>query len=315
MTKGVYTTLDELRLYEHKASGFSFLPRQPVHSVLTGRRRSRIRGRGLDFEELRTYQPGDDVRTIDWRVTSRTRKPHVRVFTEERERPVLVLVDQRSSMFFGSKRAMKSVVAAECAAMAAWRVLSVGDRLGGIVFGDEELTEVRPHRSRKRVLQLLKEIVEYNRRLIKPTVDSAQMLNKVLRRTINLAKHDYLICLITDTRGANEETGQLLTTLSRHNDVLIGYVFDPLERELPAENQLVFSGDGGQILVDGTESQLRAAYSVAFEKRLDEARKFLLKRTIPLVPICTDKDVSKQIRAALGHRPGRTPAVKVRGKR
>jgi DNA polymerase III delta prime subunit len=98
--------------------GFSFLLRQPVYSILAGRHASRLRGRGLNFEEIRRYLPGDDIRNMDWRVTARTRRPHVRVYTEERDRPLLLVIDQRQSMFFGSRRAMKSVVAAEAAALA-----------------------------------------------------------------------------------------------------------------------------------------------------------------------------------------------------
>ena len=91
----VYASLDELVRLRFKASGFSFLPRQPVHSVLSGRHASRLRGRGLNFEELRNYLPGDDTRNIDWKVTARTREPFVRVYTEEKDRPVWLLVDQR----------------------------------------------------------------------------------------------------------------------------------------------------------------------------------------------------------------------------
>ena len=162
---GVYADLDELVRLQFKAMGFSFLPRQPVHSVLSGRHASRLRGRGLNFEEIRRYLPGDDIRTLDWKVTARTRKPHVRVYTEERDRPVVLVVDQRRSMFFGSRRAMKSVTAAEAAALAAWRVLSVGDRIGAIVFDDAGIVEIQPHRSRRRVMQILKAIVEKNHTL------------------------------------------------------------------------------------------------------------------------------------------------------
>jgi uncharacterized protein (DUF58 family) len=129
---GVYAELDDLVRLRFRARGYSFLPRQPVHSVLAGRHASRLRGRGINFEEIRHYLPGDDIRTMDWRVTARTREPHVRVYTEERDRPVLLVVDQRQSMFFGSRRAMKSVVAAEVAALAAWRVLKAGDRVGAL---------------------------------------------------------------------------------------------------------------------------------------------------------------------------------------
>ena len=113
---GVTTTLDALVRLKHKAQGFTFLPRQPMHSLLAGKHASRLRGRGLNFEEIRNYFPGDDIRAMDWKATQRTGKPHVRVYTEERDRPAFVVVDQRAGMFFGSQRSMKSVTAAELAA-------------------------------------------------------------------------------------------------------------------------------------------------------------------------------------------------------
>jgi uncharacterized protein (DUF58 family) len=131
-TPGVYVSLDDLIALEFRDRRVSFLPRQPVHSLLSGRFASRMRGRGLNFEEIRDYRPGDDVREIDWKVTARLQKPHVRVFNEERDRQALLVVDQRLSMFFGSRRAMKSVTAAETAAIGAWRVLGVGDRIGAM---------------------------------------------------------------------------------------------------------------------------------------------------------------------------------------
>ncbi len=115
----IHADLDALVRLQFKAQGFSFLPRQPIHSVLYGRHASRLRGRGLNFEEIRGYLPGDDIRSMDWKVTARTRKPHIRVYTEERDRTVWLLVDQRISMFFGSRVSMKSVTAAEAAALAA----------------------------------------------------------------------------------------------------------------------------------------------------------------------------------------------------
>ena len=117
MPAQVTTTLDSLLRLKSEARGFSFLPRQPVSSLLAGRHASRLRGRGLAFEELRHYNQGDDVRTIDWKATARLRSPQVRVYSEERERPVLLVVDQRRPMFFGSRRAMKSVAAAEITAL------------------------------------------------------------------------------------------------------------------------------------------------------------------------------------------------------
>ncbi|HEY1338556.1 MAG TPA: DUF58 domain-containing protein [Bryobacteraceae bacterium] len=112
-TSGVYATLEDLVRLRHRVTGFSYLPRQPVRSLLAGRRASKLRGRGLNFEEIRKYLPGDDIRQIDWKVTARTRQPHSRIYTEERERPVILAIDQRLGMFFGSRRNLKSVTAAE----------------------------------------------------------------------------------------------------------------------------------------------------------------------------------------------------------
>ena len=118
----------------YKAADFSFKPVQPVNSILSGRYASRLRGRGLNFEELRRYHPGDDIRSMDWKVTARTRTPHVRVYTEEKDRSVLLIVDQRLNMFFGTRQRMKSVTALELAALGAWRALDSGDRVGMVGF-------------------------------------------------------------------------------------------------------------------------------------------------------------------------------------
>src|SRR4029079_11338777 len=126
---GVYVDLEQLIALEQKGRKVSLLPRPAVHSLLSGRYASRMRGRGLNFEEIRDYRSGDDVRSIDWKVTARLQSPHVRVFNEERDRQTLRVVDERLSMFFGSRRSMKSVVAAEAASISAWRVLGAGDRV------------------------------------------------------------------------------------------------------------------------------------------------------------------------------------------
>ena len=162
---GVYTDVESLVKLKYQGQGFSFLPRQPIHSLLAGQKTSRMRGRGINFEEIRNYLPGDDIRNIDWKVTARMRKPHTRVYTEERDRPTLLVVDQRINMFFGSKRAMKSVVAAEAAALGAWRVVGVGDRVGAVIFNDTEIESIRPHRSNKTVLNILGSLVRMNQML------------------------------------------------------------------------------------------------------------------------------------------------------
>ena len=162
---GVYSNLDDLIRIQFKVRDLSLLPQQPVTSVLSGRYASRLRGRGLNFEELRRYQPGDDIRTMDWKVTARTRSPHVRVYTEEKDRAILLLVDQRINMFFGTRDRLKSVTAAELAAIGGWRALDVGDRVGALIFNDSESIEIVPQRSRQNVMQILGGIVRFNHQL------------------------------------------------------------------------------------------------------------------------------------------------------
>src|SRR5690349_6216518 len=161
----ITVTKDELIRLRHKARGFSFLPRQPVHSILTGRHASRLRGRGLNFEELRPYYPGDDTRTIDWNATARQRDPFIRVYTEERDRAVILLVDQRLTMFFGSRRAVKSVTVAEIAAASAWRVTSLGDRIGAVVFSDDAIVTVKPQARDAGAMNVISAVVKANQDL------------------------------------------------------------------------------------------------------------------------------------------------------
>jgi uncharacterized protein (DUF58 family) len=301
---GVYADLTELVRLKFRTRGFSFLPRQPVHSILAGRHASRLRGRGLNFEEIRRYLPGDDIRNMDWRVTARLRQPHVRVYTEERDRPVLLVVDQRQSMFFGSRRAMKSVVAAEAAALAAWRVLQVGDRVGATVFDDQDVVEIPPQRSEQQVLRILEAVVRKNQALRVDAEHSPNpaMFNRVLERATRLAPHDFLICLIGDATGADAESIRHITLISAHNDALVVFIYDPLEGALPDAGRLVMAEGELQLEVNTSDRALRERYRSDFEQRLARMRELSRQREIPVLPLSTAEPVEAQLRSLLGAR-------------
>jgi uncharacterized protein (DUF58 family) len=301
----VYADLTELLKMEFKARGFSFLPRQPLHSVLAGRHASRLRGRGLNFEEIRRYLPGDDIRNMDWRVTARLQKPHVRVYTEERDRPCLLVVDQRLGMFFGTRRCMKSIVAAEAAAIAAWRAFHSGDRVGAIIFDDSDIIQITPHRSRQRIIQILQAIVVKNHALGVGTGRSANpgMLNTALTRALQMAKHDSLVCLIAGGGGADEQTVRLSTQLAAHNDVIVSFVYDPMEAELPPGSRLIFAQDDLQLEADGSNRRLQTEFSREFQQRLEWMRHITRQRQTPLIPLSTARGVAEQLRELLGHVP------------
>jgi len=302
----IYADLKQLVSLQHQASGFSFLPRQPVHSVLSGRHSSRLRGRGLNFEELRHYRAGDDIRTMDWKVTNRTKKPHVRVYTEERERPVLLLIDQRINMFFGSQLKMKSVVAAELAAIAAWRVLSVGDRVGALVFNDTGVVETRPQRSRKTVMQILSNTLKANHALSADcgVEQNNAQLNLALKEAERLCGHDYLVLIISDMSGWNAETVKRIKRLARHNDVMASLVFDPLEKVLPDSSRLVLSDGDMQIQVDVDKGDLKGKYTEHFVSTVNFLQGELNKHGIPVMPMNTHDPVQDQVRQAIGQGRG-----------
>lgn len=309
-TSRAYVTLDELLRLRHRARGFSFLPRQPVHSLLTGRHASRLRGRGLEFEELRHYFEGDDTRTIDWRATARRGEPQVRVHSEERDRNVLLLVDQRQSMFFGSQRAMKSVVAAEAAALSAFRVASLGDRVGAIVFSEHGLDEIKPEARETGVRRILAATVRHNRLLSAdgPPAEAA-LLNEVLRRAARLANHDWLVSLISDVSGADATSKRYLTDITAHNDALTIFVHDPLEAELPDIGHAVLAEGDQQAEVDLSGRTLRQRFADGFAERREAAAGFSLHHAIPVLPLSTYRDVTEQLRELLGRRLARRRLV------
>jgi uncharacterized protein (DUF58 family) len=304
-TPGVYASLEDLARFEFRARGVRFLPRQPVHSLLTGRHASRMRGRGLDFEEIRAYQPGDDIRTIDWKVTARTGEPHTRVYTEERDRPALLVVDQRISMFFGSRRCLKSVAAAEVAALGAWRVFAARDRIGAVVFDDAGLEEMRPHRSRAQVLRILNAVVEKNRALradstVRPDPGA---LNRALERTERLATHDFVIGIVSDFDGADERTTDLVRRLALHNDVIVFLIDDPLSKTFPVERgRFVVTGGELQVEVNVGKQRVREAVLDHASERIRPVLAWTPDLGVPVLPISTGEDVAEQVRALLGAR-------------
>lgn len=250
--------------------------------------------------------PGDDTRDIDWKVTARVRKPHVRVYTEEKDRPAIYVTDQRLGMFFGSEKAMKSVTAAEAAAIGAWRSLTMGDRPGAVVFNDSEILEVRPQRSQRSVMQALGAVVDLNRRLGvgRGIQRRPGMLNEALRRVASRVTHDALICIISDLDGADAETRRLATELAEHNDLLVAFIYDPLESRLPAAGRLVVAEDALQLEVDTGSAPVRERFAAAFEERLDLVRHILRQRAVPVLPLSSAEDPAEQLRKLLGHRPG-----------
>ncbi len=296
----VFVSLQDLLKMEHIASGFSFLAKkQKVRSILGGKHASKLRGRGLDFEEVRNYVAGDDIRNIDWKVTARTQKTHSKVFSEEKEKPALIVVDQSKSMFFGSQKRTKSVVAAELAALAAFRVQKEGDRVGGLVFADDGLDIVFPKRDRKNMLRFLERIVVRNRNLQNTEpLNFEKAVKEIFLKVRNIVTHDFLVIIISDFHRYSPEVIKNITYISQHNDVVLLKVYDPMERDIP-RTKIIAGNLEKQVVVDGGKKAVKENFEKGFDKDFEKFQGQMKKRRIPLILIDTLTAVDMQLKEIL----------------
>lgn len=295
--KDVFTSLEELLKMEGVSRHFSLrAKRQKVSSILGGKHASKLRGRGLDFEEVRLYSKGDDIRNIDWKVTARTKETHTRVFSEEKEKPALIIVDQTKSMFFGSQVRTKSVVAAELAATLAFQVLKQGDRVGGVVFADEGTDIIFPKRDRKNILRFLEKIVKRNRELShsKP-VDLEPSLKDVMAKVRNIVTHDFLVVIISDFHRYSPDVIKYTKQLAQHNDVMLVKVADPMERSIPNE-KFVAANAQHQVSVDGGKKHIRQKFEEGFDADFQDFETDLKKHRIPVFMLNTIDSLEDQIK-------------------
>lgn len=243
-SNGIQVTIDELIAYQTKSALINLAPRQQLHGKMSGNYLARSKGRGMEFDEVRHYQTGDDIRTIDWRVTARTGKTHTKLFREEVERPVLIAADFSQSMNFGSQLLFKSVQAAHLASLLAWHAKSRGDRIGGIVFNEEQHIELKPRSRQQGVLHYLHALCEIQNQVT--DASSENHFQENIRRLRQLAKPGALVYLITDGHHLSEDNIYDLLMISRHCELVICLISDPLELQLPAsiQKQSVTLSDG-----------------------------------------------------------------------
>ncbi len=306
----IYVTSNHLRKLQGPSSGLSFLPRTAVSSVLNGRHQSRLRGRGLNFEEMRNYLPGDDVRAIDWKTTAKTGKPFVKVMTEEKDRPALLLIDQRVSMFYGTVHNMKSVTAAEAAAIAAFRIQAQGDRVGGIIFDDNTFDAIHPSRSHQSLNTILAQLGRYNLAL---TADNpakqSSIFNRILTHAARITTHNHLVIIFSDFDGIDETSEKLLTAIAEHNDLILMLVSDPSARTPKGREPVVVSDGARQAEIDLSDETIATALSKLSSGRLDAIIDWQQRINLSVFPLSTDKPTLDQIRSLMG---GLAPRRRIR---
>ena len=309
-SNGINLSIDELIPYQTKTSLIDLAASKNLHSKLSGNYLSRMKGRGMEFDEVRHYQTGDDIRAIDWRVTARTGKTHTKLFREEVERPVLIATDLTPSMKFGSQLLFKSVQAAHIAALVAWHVKSRGDRIGGIVFNQNKHCELKPRSRKEGVLHYLHALCQIHNATDKikqqsnteqhvQTIEKHNAFEDNCARLRQLARPGSLVYLITDAQQLTKDALRHLSEISRHCELVVCLITDPLEHQLPrSQTKLnVALTDGEQQVQltlgdNNTISDYQKQASTIFKQREDQ----LSQSGARIVEFCAGQSIENQLK-------------------
>ena len=298
--EGVYVSLSELLKFGYMPKNFNIRPNAAVLTRLSGRHQSSMRGRGMDFSEMKEYVQGDDTRNMDWKATRRTGKPYIRVYNEERDRNVWLVVSQMNSMFFGSNLRMKSVSAAHTAALMAFKALEMGDRVGAVVYNNDEVKFFKATSSKNNLVQIMTEIERQNHLLNASNGDNQKAsIGKSLKALSALVKHDDLVVLIGDGRAMDEETAKHITRINVHNDVIGALIYDPMEEAIVKSPSLFITDGIDMVDVDSSDKQLIERYRERLSERKEDFQKLSRKNAMPVLSISTEFPVLDQLHEQL----------------
>lgn len=303
-TDGVTLDLAQLLPYQRLTYLVDLSPRQQIQSKLAGSYLARSKGRGMEFDEVRHYQNGDDVRTIDWRVTARTGKVHTKLFREEKERPVFVLTDLSDSMQFGSVLLTKAVQAAHLAALLGWHARERGDKFGGIVLGNSQVRELKPAGRSAAVLRYLQQLIDLNMPgtatpvpaqtpNLRPQLNLAQACGQLRR----LVRPGSLVYILSDFSHLDDSTLRHLQSLRQHNEVRLCRLTDPLEWQLPASSRgSVRLTDGfQQLTLEIGSRQTQQHYQQQQSSLLQQQNQLLRRLGLPVLEISAALSLRQQL--------------------
>jgi len=276
-----------------------------INSLQAGAYVSHFKGRGMEFDESRPYQPGDDPRNIDWRVTARSSGAYTKLFREERERPVLVMVDLRSNMHFATRGCFKSVNASRAAALIAWAAHHRGDRLGGIIFGDTHHRELKPRLGRQSALHYVHELVshpDWKNTVQAPGTSQEEPLRQAMAAMKRVTRPGSLVVIVSDFLGFTKLPQSYLAGIARHNEVLAICISDPLERELPPPGRYRLVSADAEMAIDTYARSAHQDYKNEFDHRRGALEKFCQRYGIHLMSLSTHDDPVATLQKALGRR-------------
>lgn len=288
--QGLIVTLKELIQLRASAKAIDLNFHHKIRSHLLGGHLSNLKGRGIDFDEVRAYQAGDDIRYMDWKVTARRGIAHTKLFHEERERPVFLLIDLNESMFFATKVALKSVIAARASALLAWAAISNGDRVGALICTEANHIELRPKTRKQGVLPLLKNLVDVQKRLRSNHRDPAWFA-QTLARLRHVAKSGSLIFILSDFLHFDAECARHINILSRYYQLITCLIRDPIEIIPPPPGRYAMTDGKHLLALDFSDQSLSQGYQQMFAKRYRQLLSMLSECAIPCIELRTDQAI------------------------
>jgi uncharacterized protein (DUF58 family) len=300
----LHPQLDDLLELRHQARTLGVAAHHLVNSTFTGLYASVFRGTGLDFDEVREYREGDDIRSMDWLVTARTNIPHIKIFREERQRSVILCIDMGPHMNFGTRGTFKSIQAARTAALIGWAASKQHDRVGGVLFGNPAtgLRYFRATPGRRGLWRLLRALTQP---IEQGDTDESQLM-AALQHLDSGTGTGSLIFVIAPINNVTAGFERILGSLKQRHDVVLLPVDDPADRDLPSMGPVIFSNAAGELLEVDTDSEAgREAFRLDWEQRREELQQLSFRLKLGLIPVSTNEDVHKSLVAGLRHYAGR----------
>lgn len=276
-----------------------------IHAKQGGAYLSSFKGRGMEFDESRIYQAGDDIRNMDWRVTARTGTAHTKVFCEERERPILLWLDLNPSMMFATRNKFKSVIATEVATLIAWSAAKNNDRVGGLIFSAEDHVEIKPRRGKTAALDFIGRCAKHRAWSTDPLATSKQKpddrnMISAVSRLRKVTHPGSLIFMISDFRDMDEKAFSHVANLARNNDIIFVKITDPIEVDLPLSGSYKLTDGERELQLQTSNKKTRNRYHERYLLNTSSLEKFCRQNRIHLITISTADDVLETLKSGLG---------------
>lgn len=271
----------------HHARQFNLTSIKKASSAISGLHDSRFRGRGMDYQESRIYQAGDDIRNMDWRVTARTGDAHTKLFQEERERPIYLIVDTNSSLHFGTKTQFKSVLASKIAALLGWSSVQQGDRIGVLTYGINGVHIVKATAGKRGMMAMMSHLIKAFETSPTKAVEQHD-LDQALKQLRTIIRPGSLVILVSDFYALGEDAKRHLLQLRKHNDVLAVKVSDPFENQLPLPALYGVKTTQQSRVLDTKNNRTKNKLQAKQQQHIQSLKDNIIKAGVPLIPIQTN---------------------------